>query len=155
MEYVLITPGNSLYFPAIDFIKTSVGKAGLTSSHLPVVIDCRFILGADFTAARGISALIDEFVQRKQPLYFINTRDEVLAIFKGAVMEDFTHFRNMEELERELKELKERHNPRENEKLLENFENITFNVSNSVELKEVTCEEKNQKSFRRRSLNEK
>lgn len=155
MEYIQITPGNSLYFPAIDFIKTSVGKAGLTSSHLPVVIDCRFILGADFTAAKGISALIDEFVERKQPLYFINTREEVLSVFKGAVMEDFTHFGNMEELEQELKEVKERHHSRENEKLLENFETITFNGSNSVELKEVTCDERNQKGFRRRSLNEK
>lgn len=76
-------------------------------------------------------------------------------MFKGAAVEDFTHFRNMEALELELKELKERHNPRENEKLLGNFENITFNVQNSVELKEVTCDEKNQKNFRRRSLNEK
>lgn len=155
MEYIQITPGNSLYFPAIDFIKTSIGKAGLTSAHLPVVIDCRFILGADFTAAKGISALIDEFVQRKQPLYFINTRDEVVSVFKGAVVEDFTYFHNMEELEQELKELKDRHNPRENEKLLENFETLTFNAPNSVELKEVTCDEKNQKGFRRRSLNEK
>lgn len=120
-----------------------------------MVIDCRFILGADFTAAKGISALIDEFVERKQPLYFINTREEVLSVFKGAVMEDFTHFGNMEELEQELKEVKERHHSRENEKLLENFETITFNGSNAVELKEVTCDERNQKGFRRRSLNEK
>lgn len=132
-----------------------MGRAGLTSSHLPVVIDCRFILGADFTAAKGISALIDEFVQRKQPLYFINTKDEVLSVFKGAAVEDIIYFRSIEELEQELKELKERHNPRENEKLLENFESITFNAPNSIELKEVTCDEKNQKGFRRRSLNEK
>lgn len=45
VEYVLVTPSNNLYFPAIDFIKASIGKAGLTSSHLPLVIDFRFILG--------------------------------------------------------------------------------------------------------------
>jgi sodium-independent sulfate anion transporter 11 len=49
-----VTPGNSLYFPAVDFIRTSVGKAAVKQglSHLPVIIDCRFILGADFTAAK-------------------------------------------------------------------------------------------------------
>jgi sodium-independent sulfate anion transporter 11 len=49
-----VTPGNSLYFPAVDFIRTSVGKAAVKqgSSQLPVIIDCRFILGADFTAAK-------------------------------------------------------------------------------------------------------
>lgn len=46
-EYLLITPGNSLYFPAVDFIRASVGKAGvkLGSSQLPVIVDCRFVLG--------------------------------------------------------------------------------------------------------------
>jgi sodium-independent sulfate anion transporter 11 len=54
VEYLLVTPGNSLYFPAVDFIRTSVGKAAVKQglSHLPVIIDCRFILGADFTAAK-------------------------------------------------------------------------------------------------------
>lgn len=62
-----------------------------------------FFPGADFTAAKGISSLIDEFIQRKQPLYFINTCDDVLAVFKGAVIEDFLYFHSMEELELELK----------------------------------------------------
>lgn len=50
----MITPGNSLYFPAVDFIKQSVGHAGIKegSSQLPVVVDCRYVLGADFTAAK-------------------------------------------------------------------------------------------------------
>lgn len=99
--------------------------------------------------------MIDEFFQRKQPLYFINTSDEVLSVFKGAVMEDFIHFGNMEELEQQLKDLKERHNSCENDKLLDNFESITFNAPNSIELKEVTCDGKNIKGFRRRSLNDK
>lgn len=50
----MITPGNSLYFPAVDFLRTKVGKIGVKDgySQLPVVIDCRHILGADFTAAK-------------------------------------------------------------------------------------------------------
>lgn len=53
-EYLLVTPGNSLYFPAVDFIKQFVGHAGVKegSSQLPVVVDCRYVLGADFTAAK-------------------------------------------------------------------------------------------------------
>lgn len=53
-EYLLVTPDNSLYFPAVDFLRSQVGKVGvkLGSRHLPVVIDCRYILGADFTAAK-------------------------------------------------------------------------------------------------------
>ncbi|KAL3272434.1 hypothetical protein HHI36_013915 [Cryptolaemus montrouzieri] len=104
LEYLMITPGNSLYFPAVDFIKTSVGKAGVSSNHLPVVIDCRFILGADFTAAKGISALIDEFSIRKQPLYFFNTREDVVSVFQGVLDEDFKYFKTIEQLEIALKD---------------------------------------------------
>ena len=51
-----MTPGNSLYFPAVDFIKQSVDNAGITegSSQIPVVVDCRYVLGADFTAAKVV-----------------------------------------------------------------------------------------------------
>lgn len=50
----MVTPGNSLYFPAVDFLRTKVDKIGVKDgySQLPVVIDCRHILGADFTAAK-------------------------------------------------------------------------------------------------------
>lgn len=53
-SFLMVTPGNSLYFPAIDFIRTTVGKAGIQegSSQTAVVVDCRFVLGADFTAAK-------------------------------------------------------------------------------------------------------
>ncbi|CAH1180338.1 unnamed protein product [Phaedon cochleariae] len=109
VEYMAITPENSLYFPAIDFIKSSVGKAGMTSKHLPVVVDCRFILGADFTAAKGISALINEFMMRKQPLYFINTRKEVLHVFNGVMREDFKHFDSKEQVEQTIEDLTSDH----------------------------------------------
>ncbi|XP_021913078.1 sodium-independent sulfate anion transporter isoform X3 [Zootermopsis nevadensis] len=101
VEYLLVTPGNSLYFPAVDFIRTSVGKAAVKqgSSQLPVVVDCRFILGADFTAAKGIAALIEDFNKRKQPIYFYNTRPSVIAVFKGASLEEFVHFRSEDELD--------------------------------------------------------
>jgi sodium-independent sulfate anion transporter 11 len=57
----MITPGNSLYFPAVDFIKTSVGKAGVNAKNLPVVIDCRFILGKLISKIDHDLNVIDEF----------------------------------------------------------------------------------------------
>ena len=55
----MVTLGNSLYFPAVDFIRASVGRAGIKqgASQLPVVVDCRFILGADYTAAKVLLLL--------------------------------------------------------------------------------------------------
>ncbi|XP_011502218.1 PREDICTED: sodium-independent sulfate anion transporter [Ceratosolen solmsi marchali] len=99
-EYLMVTPGNSLYFPAVDFIKQSVGNAGITegSSQVPVVVDCRYVLGADFTAAKGIAALISEFDNRKQGLYFYNPRSDVVAVLKGACGEDFQYVSTHEEL---------------------------------------------------------
>ena len=116
----MITPGNSLYFPAVDFIKTSVGKAGLNSKNLPVAIDCRFILGADFTAAKGISALINEFLIRKQPLYFLNTRDEVVTVFRGVFDNDFKYFNSREEMEAILEDNKRKEIESEDTHLLNN-----------------------------------
>nr|CAD7204291.1 unnamed protein product [Timema douglasi] len=100
-EYLMVTPGNSLYFPAVDFIRTNVGRVGVKqgSSQLPVIVDCRFILGADFTAAKGIAALIDDFHKRKQPIYFYNPSPEVVSVFKGANLEEFVHIRSEEELD--------------------------------------------------------
>lgn len=58
-----------------------------------------FVLsGADFTAAKGIAALIDDFNKRKQPLFFYNPRADVVAVFKGAALDDFQHITSEEEL---------------------------------------------------------
>ncbi|XP_072761288.1 sodium-independent sulfate anion transporter [Anoplolepis gracilipes] len=99
-DYLLVTPGNSLYFPAVDFIKQSVGNAGIKqgSSQVPVVVDCRYILGADFTAAKGIKTLINEFSNRKQALYFYNPRSDVVTVLKGACGEEFQYVSTQEEL---------------------------------------------------------
>ncbi|KAM0726407.1 Sodium-independent sulfate anion transporter [Formica fusca] len=99
-DYLLITPGNSLYFPAVDFIKQSVGNAGIKqgSSQVPVVVNCRYILGADFTAAKGIKTLINEFSSRKQALYFYNPKSDVVTVLKGACGDEFQYVSTQEEL---------------------------------------------------------
>ncbi|CAG9767312.1 unnamed protein product [Ceutorhynchus assimilis] len=135
-DYILITPGNALYFPAIDFIKTSIARAGVASKNLPVVIDCQFILGADFTAAKGIAALINEFSTRRQPLYFLNARLEVVAVFQGVMSEDFVYFNCKTKLEHMIEE--GAIIPEEQENLL-TFE-FDSSLSRTVELKEIACD---------------
>lgn len=53
-EYLVITPDRSLVFPSVEYVRAVVTKAGLKQglSSIPVVIDCRHIQGADFTAAK-------------------------------------------------------------------------------------------------------
>ncbi|KAL2712867.1 sodium-independent sulfate anion transporter [Vespula squamosa] len=149
-EYLLITPGNSLYFPAVDFIKQSVGDAGVKegSSQLPVVVDCRYVLGADFTAAKGIATLISEFNNRKQSLYFLNPRSDVVTVLKGACGEEFQYVSTQEELsyllstsqDKSSRQLLEISRDKSNEPLLLNNLGVIHrsNRSSAHELSEVT-----------------
>ncbi|XP_047355966.1 sodium-independent sulfate anion transporter-like [Vespa velutina] len=149
-EYLLITPGNSLYFPAVDFIKQSVGDAGVKegSSQLPVVVDCRYVLGADFTAAKGIATLISEFNSRKQSLYFLNPRSDVVAVLKGACGEEFRYVSTQEELsyllstsqDKSSRQLLEISRDKSNDPLLLNNLGVIHrsNRSSAHELSEVT-----------------
>lgn len=107
ISYLMVTLGNSLYFPAVDFIRASVGRAGVKqgASQLPVVVDCRFILGADYTAAKGIASLIDDYHKRKQRLLFYKPRAAVLSVLHGVGLEDFTHVSSQEQLDSALKDL--------------------------------------------------
>ncbi|XP_034247389.1 sodium-independent sulfate anion transporter-like isoform X2 [Thrips palmi] len=106
ISYLMVTLGNSLYFPAVDFIRASVGRAGIKqgASQLPVVVDCRFILGADYTAAKGIASLIDDFHKRKQRILFYKPRAAVLSVLHGVGLEDFIHVSTQEQLDSTLKD---------------------------------------------------
>ncbi|XP_041978549.1 sodium-independent sulfate anion transporter isoform X2 [Aricia agestis] len=85
-SYVLITVGNSLYFPGVEYIRQYVTRAANKqgSCSMPVVIDCRYVLGADFTAAKGLCALSNSLRSRGQPLVLLAPRDSVAAVFSGA-----------------------------------------------------------------------
>ncbi|KAK8753432.1 hypothetical protein OTU49_004486, partial [Cherax quadricarinatus] len=50
--YVLVEPQSGLFFPSVDYVRTSVNKAGLTtaSSRMTVVVDCGHFTGVDYTA---------------------------------------------------------------------------------------------------------
>ncbi|XP_069685119.1 sodium-independent sulfate anion transporter-like [Periplaneta americana] len=104
-EYLLITPDRSLVFPSVEYVRNLVSKAGMKqgSSSVPVVIDSRHIQGADFTAAKGIKSLIEDFVKRNQPILFYNLKPSIVEIFQGVQPKDFKYCRNENELNELLK----------------------------------------------------
>nr|CAD7448518.1 unnamed protein product [Timema bartmani] len=108
-EYLLITPDRSLVFPSVEYVRNLVTKAGMKegSSCTPVVIDSRHIQGADFTAAKGIKSLIEDFVKRNQPILFYNLKPSVVEVFQGVQPKEFKHCHNEAELNELLKEVKE------------------------------------------------
>uniref|UniRef100_A0A1A9VTI4 SLC26A/SulP transporter domain-containing protein n=1 Tax=Glossina austeni TaxID=7395 RepID=A0A1A9VTI4_GLOAU len=58
MQYICVTPGNAIYFPAINHLRDKVLKAtAQAKQRIPVVIDCHKISGLDFTAAQGFVKL--------------------------------------------------------------------------------------------------
>lgn len=104
-EYLLITPDRSLVFPSVEYVRNQVSKAGVKqgSSSIPVVIDSRHIQGADFTAAKGIKSLIEDFVMRNQPILFYNLKPSIVEIFKGVQPKEFKYCHNEMELSDLLK----------------------------------------------------
>ncbi|CAG9786111.1 unnamed protein product [Diatraea saccharalis] len=85
-SYVLVTVGNSLYFPSVEYIRQYVERAAKKQGgcSMPVVIDCRYVLGADFTAAKGLCALSSSLLSRGQPLVLLSPRANVASVFSGA-----------------------------------------------------------------------
>ncbi|XP_075148829.1 sodium-independent sulfate anion transporter [Haematobia irritans] len=82
IKYIMLTPDRCLIFPSVEFVRNVITKHGRKST-LPVVIDCTHIYGADFTAAKVVSTMIDDFENRQQKLYFFNLQPRVAQVFEG------------------------------------------------------------------------
>ncbi|XP_051175827.1 sodium-independent sulfate anion transporter-like isoform X2 [Leptopilina boulardi] len=83
-EYVVITPDRSLVFPSVEYVRAVISKQGTKQGiTVPVVVDSTHIQAADFTAAKGVKSLIEDFEKRGQPLIFYNLKPSVVEIFKG------------------------------------------------------------------------
>ncbi|KAK9887722.1 hypothetical protein WA026_000041 [Henosepilachna vigintioctopunctata] len=87
-EYLMIVPDRCLIFPSVDYVKNLVTKHS-TREQVPVVIDCSYIYGADYTAACVIEVLTADFALRNQPLVFYNLRPSVMSVFEGLKPKDF------------------------------------------------------------------
>ncbi|XP_034193153.2 sodium-independent sulfate anion transporter isoform X1 [Osmia lignaria lignaria] len=83
-EYLVITPDRSLVFPSVEYVRAVISKHGTKEgTGVPVVIDSTHIQAADFTAAKGIKNLTEDFSIRGQPLIFHNLKPSIIEIFKA------------------------------------------------------------------------
>ncbi|XP_034940502.1 sodium-independent sulfate anion transporter-like isoform X2 [Chelonus insularis] len=105
-EYLMITPDRSLSFPSVEYVRSIISKHGTREgTEVPVVIDSTHIQAADFTAARGIKNLIEDFAKRGQPLIFFNLKPSVIAIFRGVKPSEMRICSSEQELHESLKDL--------------------------------------------------
>ena len=89
-----VTPDQAIVFPSVSFIRNlvskvarqmvdlrpqhhQVSKAGRRQEdrHMPVVIQCEHINKADFTAASGFKAMVEDFEGREQPVSLLGEPD--------------------------------------------------------------------------------
>lgn len=98
VDYLLLTPDRCLIFPSVDYVRNLVTKHSIKQA-IPVVIDCSHIYGADFTAAKVIECLTQDFSSRKQPLFFYNVKPSVVAVFNGLQPKDFVFYHSEDELD--------------------------------------------------------
>ncbi|XP_037956543.1 sodium-independent sulfate anion transporter-like isoform X1 [Teleopsis dalmanni] len=82
LKFLKLTPDRCLIFPSVESVRNLVIKSGIKTT-LPVVIDCTYIYGADFTAAKVISSMIEDFNKRDQKIIFFNLKPSVVQIFEG------------------------------------------------------------------------
>lgn len=111
VDYLMITPDRCLIFPSVDYVRNLVTKHSIRQ-NLPVVIDCTHIYGADYTAAKVIESLTQDFAQREQLLFFYNLKPSVCAVFEGLSPVDFKVYYRQEQLDDMLDQslYKEKHN---------------------------------------------
>lgn len=82
VRFIKITPDRCLIFPSVEFVRNMVLKSG-SKSTLPIVLDCTYIYAADFTAAKVISSMVDDFGRMQQKIIFFNLKPSVVSIFEG------------------------------------------------------------------------
>jgi len=76
-SYVIITPHSSVIFTSASHIKTIICKAVKKALNKPVVIDCSKMDCLDFTAAKTVKVILDDFTKKKQRIVWLNMEEEV------------------------------------------------------------------------------
>lgn len=98
----MLTPDRCIIFPSVEFVRSVINKQGMKTT-LPVVVDCTHIYGADYTAAKVVATMIQDFESRKQKIYFYNLKLSVAQVFEG-VSSDIIRLYDMTALEAELRD---------------------------------------------------
>ncbi|KAH8264919.1 hypothetical protein KR038_008017 [Drosophila bunnanda] len=90
INYILIRPKHSsLYFPAIEWVRSGISKALATHGTAPVVLDCAHVHDFDFTAARGMGSLKKELAKANVPLFLMSAHKDIGVILKESTNIDF------------------------------------------------------------------
>ncbi|KAL4707479.1 hypothetical protein ACJJTC_000231 [Scirpophaga incertulas] len=101
VEYVVASVDRALAFPSAEYVRRALSKAA--APGLPLVLDARHVQAADFTAAEGIKALIEDFHARGQTIIFYNVKPSIAGIFRGVKPREFLHCSCRADLDRLLR----------------------------------------------------
>lgn len=79
VEFVLITPNNGLYFPAIDYLYREIMRIPKQEGYakIPLVINCAHLKGLDYTAAKGLSLISSEIQAKDQRFIVLNASEKM------------------------------------------------------------------------------
>ncbi|XP_052664212.1 sodium-independent sulfate anion transporter isoform X3 [Harpia harpyja] len=101
-DALLLQPGSSLHFPAIEYLRDVVCSRALAaaSPSRPIVLDCCHISSIDYTVVVGLAELQQELRKHGLSLAFCSLQDPVLQVLLSADLEGFQHFPSREEAER-------------------------------------------------------
>ncbi|NXI10411.1 S2611 protein, partial [Irena cyanogastra] len=95
---LLVQPGSSLHFPAVEHLRDSVCSRALAASPpCSVVLDCCQVSSIDYTAVLGLAELLQELRGHGLSLAFCGLQDPVLQVLLSADLEGFQHFPSWEE----------------------------------------------------------
>eukprot|EP00099_Drosophila_melanogaster_P021342 NP_648539.1 uncharacterized protein Dmel_CG6928, isoform B [Drosophila melanogaster] len=90
INYILIRPKHSsLYFPAVEWVRSGISKALTIHGTAPVVLDCAHVHEFDFTAARGMGSLQKELAKANAPLFLMSADKTIGVILKESTNIDF------------------------------------------------------------------
>ncbi|NXU93345.1 S2611 protein, partial [Xiphorhynchus elegans] len=97
-DVLLVQPGSSLHFPAIECLRDTVCSHALTASPpRSVIVDCCHISSIDYTVVVGLAELLQELHRHGLSLAFCGLKDPVLQVLLSADLEGFQHFPSREE----------------------------------------------------------
>ncbi|XP_075144822.1 sodium-independent sulfate anion transporter [Haematobia irritans] len=86
MQYIYVTPGNGIYFPAINYLRSKVLKAAIQAEfQIPIVIDCHKVIGLDFTAAQGFVKLASGLRREEEDSEEDRGGDALLILYRMEV----------------------------------------------------------------------
>ncbi|XP_032932712.1 sodium-independent sulfate anion transporter isoform X2 [Catharus ustulatus] len=96
---LLVQPGSSLHFPAVEHLRDCVCSRALAAASPPrsVVLDCCHVSSIDYTAVLGLAELLQELRRHGLSLAFCGLKDSVLQVLLSADLEGFQHFPSWEE----------------------------------------------------------